>query len=1110
MSPQASSLFVAVTLASALASAPAVAAPAAAPGARARVTVPLFFEARPGRAPARAQFVARRPGYALALGDRGATIAVGGSRLRMALAGAARRAPEALAPLAARASHFRGVAPSSWRRDVPLTAAVIYRAVYPGIDLVFRPNADQLVEYDFLVAPGADPSRIGFALLGADRLELDGRGALRVHVARGVLTHQRPVAYQEHDGVRRPVDAAYVVGPRGRVGFALGAYDRARPLVIDPPLSYSTYLGGFEPDAVQAVATDAEGFIYAAGWTMATDFPTKGAYDAVIDAAGGPGFHQDAFVVKLDPTKAGAGSLVYATYVGGSGADRALTLAVGPDGSAYLGGDTTSSDLPLVNPLQTCRNGAGAFVCDFNNGFVAKVGPTGATLEHATYLAGLGVDEVRAVRVGSDGRLFVAGRTSSPADPTKLPTSSAGWFPVTTGAFQTVNRGIFDAFVLALDPGASGAAQLGYSTLIGGCQNEEASALTVDSQGNAAITGFTQSACPGNTFPTAAAVQPTYPGGSFKAFVAKLDASGAALVFSTFLGGTASVENGTTLDGGIDHDAADNLYVTGTTTARDFPTTAGAYRRCAPLHGNGDVLYPCDQATGLYLGAVPPSSVISHNGFVTKFAPSGAVLYSTYLGGDNEDSPFDLAVDADGFAFVVGRTLSTNLSAPATVACAAQPAKIGTVDAFLAVLEPDGSDLRHVTYLGSATSGTDAAYAVAIDPGGHAVLGGETAFTTAGATFPTTAGALQPTQPGASPRGNGFVTRLERPTVCGADLLVRKSASPDPAPAGCGLTYTIHVLNRGTAAAPQVMVTDPLPPGVVLVSATASQGACVASDPVTCALGTIDVDAGAMVTIDVLVDEALAGGALVNTATVDTPLDFDVSDNVSTITTAVGPALDGDGDGAADCVDLCPTDPDAIEPGPGGCGAPAACDADELAAMVIPGMTPAFAPDVHAYTIPSSSSGVTAVTATLCDPSRALYVQSNPATSGATINAWLGGGTIAIAIYDGWTEVGSYTVTVDAALPPPGGGAPGVITSLSAAGLSPAFDPSVEHYTAPAPGGFLGVTATLGDPGLTLHVGGTPVASGVTWPAWAPPGAEVDVVAYDGWIEVARYTIAIE
>jgi len=492
----------------------------------------------------------------------------------------------------------------------------------------------------------------------------------------------------------------------------VATYDRTHPLVIDPVLSYSTYLGGSGNDFASGIAVDAAGNAYVTGSTDSTNFPTTaGAFAGVTGSS-------DAFVTKLDPS---GSTLVYSTYLGGSGDDVARGIAVDASGNAYVTGQTSSPDLPTANAFQPVFVGGPADLGPAGpyDGFVTKLDSTGSTLLYSTYLGGNDADVSFAVAVDASGNAYVAGWTRS-SD-----------FPTTPGAFAVSRTGADDAFVAKLDPTGSA---LVYSTFLGGSNNiktanplDTGRAIAVDGSGSAYVTGYTYS----SDFPTTAgAFQTIFGSGAFGhvAFVTKLDPAGSALVYSTFLGGTSGIDEGL----GLAIDAGGNAYVTGVTLSSDFPTTPGAFQSVSG-------------------GA--------RDAFVTKLNPAGSLLvYSTYLGGGKHDLASAIAVDAAGNAFVAGTTGpledGCNSSFPCTddfptTAGAVQPVYGGGFrDAFLATLDSSGSALIFSTYLGG--SGNDSGIGIALDSGANAYIAGATASS----NFPTTAGAFQPIFAGGDNRPN--------------------------------------------------------------------------------------------------------------------------------------------------------------------------------------------------------------------------------------------------------------------------------------------------------------------------------------------------------------------
>ena len=499
-----------------------------------------------------------------------------------------------------------------------------YEGVYPGVDLVYYGNQGGQLEYDFVVAPGADPSVIALDVAaGLTRhpssknggvkppLQIDPSGDLVVKTDGGEVRFQKPVVYQApissgqrttDYGQRTPVDGHYLLHASNRVGFEVGSYDRTRPLFIDPVLSYSTYLGGSGADIGNGIAVDSSGNAYVTGYTDSPDFPTA---NPPADCGNCGSYSNGAFVAKLNP----AGSaLVYVTFLGPA---TPSGVAVDAAGNAYLTGSTNSTDFPTVSPFQaTCGT------CSQGNptSFVAKLNAAGSALVYSTYLGGSGYDEGQAIAVDAAGNAYVTGMTTSNDFPTVNPIQA------NCDDCGIRNYIYCDAFVSKLNPNGSA---LIYSTYLGGSGYDIGQGIAVDAAGNAYVMGWTLS----TDFPTANPLQRNSGGGS-DAFVAKLNPAGSALVYSTYLGGS-----GDDFGSGIAVDAAGNAYVTGETSSPDFPTA----------------------------NPVQPSPGGNWDAFVAKLNPAGsALVYSTYLGGSQGDGGSGIAVDAAGNAYVTGGTNSTN------------------------------------------------------------------------------------------------------------------------------------------------------------------------------------------------------------------------------------------------------------------------------------------------------------------------------------------------------------------------------------------------------------------------------------------------------------------
>lgn len=613
---------------------------------------PLSFEVNRGQAPADARFLIRKGARTVAVGP--AEILAGGIRLQ--LLGANRRAEaEPLDPQPGVSHYLLGRDPSRWITNVPHYGRVRFRNIYPGIDIIYYLRGQDL-EYDFVVAPGADPKRIRMSFRGADAVELDAAGALVARQGSSVLRLHRPVTIQ--DG--RAVTSEYTVA--SAISVRLGTYDPSRTLTIDPVLSFSTFLGSGNTDSGNAIAIDAAGNTYVAGSTRSPNFPTRTPLQGTLGAAG----FDDVFITKLNP--AGT-ALVYSTFLGGSGDDQASGLAVDASGNVYVTGSTTSTNFPgTAGSSQPTTAGGG-------DAFVAKLNAAGSALMYATYLGGGGRDQANSLAVDSSGNAYVTGFTFSANFPvtagalkttlggnrdafvTKINTTGsartystylggaagedfgnsiavdsggnayvAGYtlsadFPATAGSLKTTLGGVSDAFVAKLN--AAGSA-LVYATLVGGSGQEQAIGMAVDSSGNAFLAGWTDSP----NFPTVSAYQGAS-NGIRDAFVAKLNAAGSALLYSTYVGG-----EGQDLGLAIAIDGAGNAYVAGSTDSTRFPTLAPFQ---VALSGNVDA-------------------------FITKLNPAGnGLVYSTYMGGIDYDQASAIAVDANNNAYVTGSTDSIEL-----------------------------------------------------------------------------------------------------------------------------------------------------------------------------------------------------------------------------------------------------------------------------------------------------------------------------------------------------------------------------------------------------------------------------------------------------------------
>jgi hypothetical protein len=823
--------------------------------------LPLSFEANQGQTDCRVNFISRGSGYNLFLtpteavlrlriADRQArnqskiALATRNRRLdktkftalRMKFVGA-NPTPNAagLDPLVGKTNYFIGNDPTKWQTNVPNYARVKYEDVYPGVDLVYYGNQQQL-EYDFIVAPGSDPSSITLGLNGVQKVRVDARGDLMLRTIGGEVRWQKPLIYQQIDGVRQEVSGSYAVKARHQVGFRIGAYDRSRPLIIDPVLVYSTYLGGGQGSSI---AVDAAGCAYVTGF--AATFPTTAGAFQTTNAG-----ESDAFVTKLNPT---GSALIYSTYLGGNREEEGLGIAVDSAGSAFVTGYTFSLNFPTT---------AGAFQTTsafLHDAFVTKLNPTGAALDYSTYLGGNSDDYGMRIALDALSNAYVTGYTSSfraSGPPSYVE------FPVTPGAAQTTHSGTpDDAFVSKLNPSGSA---LVYSTYLGGSKFDRGGDIAVDSSGNAYVAGDTQS----TDFPTTpGSAQPVSGGGSSEGFVSKINASGTAILYSTYLGGADS-----DFAVGVAVDGADSAYVTGSTSSTNFPTTAGAAQ--TNLAGPGD-------------------------GFVTKLDANGALLmYSTYLGGSESDGASDIVVDLSGSAYVIGTTTSTDFPTTGAV----QSANAGSFDAFVTRLDPTGSVHLFSTYLGG--SDAELGQGIAVDGSGNMYLTGWT-FSD---DFPTTAGAFQLTH---VQGWAAFVTKIGEGQPVDSDV----DGVPDSRD-NCPDAYNPDQFDSdgdGIGDACDNCRTT-LNPDQADADGDGVGDACdqCPSDPNkvnpgACGCGVPDVDTDGDGTPDC-----------------HDSCPFDPNKIAPGQCGCGQPDTDSDGDGVADCNDACPNDPNQITPGICGCG----------------------------------------------------------------------------------------------------------------------------------------------------------------------------------------------
>jgi hypothetical protein len=699
--------------------------------------LPLSFEANSGQTDSRVKFLARGDGYTVFLTDRDATLRLGApsaslssrpakssaSVVRITLVGSTPASHvEGLDLQPGRSNYLIGNNPVRWHRNVPNYARVRYRNVYPGIDLIYYGNQGQL-ETDYVVSPGADPSKIALSIKGARSVRWDRATGVTLSTKSGSVHLHPPTAYQEVNGQRQEVAANYVQRGSRLMGIELGSYDARQPLIIDPVLVYSTFVGGSKPGFGNAIAVDSSGNAYITGDTSATDFPvTPGVFQPTSKDVNQP----TAYVSKLN---AAGTALVFSTYLGGSGStssgEAGNAIAVDASGNVYVAGATSSADFPITpsNAFQQLNKASGTF----SNCFLTELNPTGTLLLYSTYLGGTASDSCAGLALDVNANVYLTGFTSS-LD-----------FPVTPAtAIQTTNKTFNGtAFVTRMDTTKIGTGSLIYSTYFGGSGTDASASIAVDSNLNAYITGKTTSA----DFPITktTAFQTAVKGTSFNAFIASLSTTTAnSLNYSSYLGGTAPTGPGVTTLGdrgaGIALDKNFNAYIVGSFQSPDFPITAGAFQ-LAPQN---------------------PSFTVFVARFDTTKTGSASLLYSTALGGSKFDQGNGIAVDSQGNAFVTGFTDSTDFpttpGAPQTTTTAAE-------SVFLTVLNPSGAAALFSTLFGGSNS--DFANAVAIDSASSpsAYLTG----VAGSSNFPTTPGSFQTTFKTANP----FVVKMTPSAVSG-------------------------------------------------------------------------------------------------------------------------------------------------------------------------------------------------------------------------------------------------------------------------------------------------------------------------------------------------------
>jgi uncharacterized repeat protein (TIGR01451 family) len=865
--------------------------------------LPLIFEPNQGQADADVRFLAQGHGYSLFLDATSAIFTTQspmhertGQVVRMKLMRSNLSAPaSATHPLPGRSNYLIGSDPKKWHIGIPQFAGVRYQNVYPGIDLDFYGNEGRL-EYDFRIAPGADPSQAELQFDGVTKLQLSGGDLILTEKDQGGLRLHAPQIYQIDGKQRKAIEGRFILRSNNRVAFEIGAYDRSRELVIDPVLTFSTYFGGIGSETFPSVAINGDGNIYLAGSTQsspAASFPNSSSTTQTLipSTLSLTTTNNHIFVTKIFPSQ--PPTVAYETFIGGSGSDTSVGLRVDNSGQAYIVGNTTSPDFPTSGvPYQTTPQTKGPQCASLSctSVFVSVLNSQGSALNYSSYLSGNGNDQASGMSIDNQKDIFITGTTTSNDTPSLTDAFPATQLPV---PFQSIPASSIQFFVTKVNTGLPGVSGIAYSTYFGGAVPSAPIAvgggIANDSNGNVYFSGTTNFFNSGSgafgdsgsgDFPILNAYQPCldtppptilananpctapattpYP---TDAFVAKLNPNGQAgaqLLFSTYLGGAGDDSSAAIA---IDSGAA-NIYLTGSTNSTDFvlPTSTATFQGCL---NNPGILVTTTTSC--------PATTSNTDAYVARFnnpsvSTTGtpidvALTYFSYLGGSANDSGLAIAVDTANDALVTGSTQSTDF--PVTSG-PIQSALNGTQNAYFAHIDTTTTTGQngvgsYVTYFGG--NGVDRGTSITVDPLSlNTYFAGDTTSTTNLQTLD----ALQTTLNGPS---DAFVVELGTAT----DICIT-CVAPTVSPAGLvsagnPVTITFTVTNDGPDLATGVSVIGTVSTGVTFTSATAASGSCSTpvNNSVVCTIPTLQSGSTSAVTF---VATPLSSGNFEATATV--------------------------------------------------------------------------------------------------------------------------------------------------------------------------------------------------------------------------------------------------